>query len=134
MPSNFGLRALQALSVTLNFKSIIKRVCNYICNLTLPWRQKVRAEALKYNNLLSQLLCRSIISDHFADTPFPKFFFKFNRGIFNFLTCMATCSCFILPHQVRPNKKYFPSYSDDTRKTETKDNYYAFLLLLRGYL
>ena len=47
---------------------------------------------------------------------------------------MATCSCFILPHQVRPNKKYFPSYSDDTRKTETKDNYYAFLLLLRGYL
>ena len=42
---------------------------------------------------------------------------------------MATCSCFILPHQVRPNKKYFPSYSDDTRKTETKDNFYAFLLL-----
>ena len=47
---------------------------------------------------------------------------------------MATCSCFILPYQVRPNKKYFPSYSDDTRKTETEDNYYAFLLLLRGYL
>ena len=34
-----GLRALQALSLTLNFKSIIKRVCNYI-NLTLPWRRQ----------------------------------------------------------------------------------------------
>ena len=29
---------------------------------------------------------------------------------------------FILPHQVRPNEKHFPSTSVDTRKTETKDN------------
>ena len=28
---------------------------------------------------------------------------------------------FILPYRVRPNEKYFPSYSDYTRKTETKD-------------
>ena len=34
-----GLRALQALSLIRNFKSIIKRVCNYI-NLTLPWRRQ----------------------------------------------------------------------------------------------
>lgn len=27
---------------------------------------------------------------------------------------------FILPHQVRPDGKYFPSNSDYTRKTETK--------------
>ena len=29
---------------------------------------------------------------------------------------------FILPHQVRPNEKYFPSTKDNKRKTETNDN------------
>ena len=73
-----GLRALQALSLIRNFKSIIKRVCNYI-NLTLPWRrQSLPFEMQQFTHCIKdyKLKGRLKLSDN-SLTVVMTYFFKF---------------------------------------------------------
>ena len=58
-----GLRALSTLSVTVNFKSIIKRVCNYI-NLTLPWRRESLSRSFEMQQFTHKLKGRLKLSDN----------------------------------------------------------------------